>query len=172
MRSSEACHLQGKKITVKQLSGFNSSATSQGGGMADNCSPVGIMPQCWKPAAWLGILTAAGVPAQSWVRTASSSSLQIEGLMRLKAVRLCVCAPRVKLSKSVGGVCRMPLTPWPAWLSGERLQRKWVCSSGVKVGFVFCQGLAEYCTLIDSSSSFRAYRAALADVEPPCIPYL
>lgn len=34
------------------------------------------------------------------------------------------------------------------------------------------QGLAEYCTLIDSSSSFRAYRAALADVEPPCIPYL
>lgn len=34
------------------------------------------------------------------------------------------------------------------------------------------QGLEEYCTLIDSSSSFRAYRAALADVEPPCIPYL
>ncbi|XP_042686988.1 rap guanine nucleotide exchange factor 1 isoform X5 [Centrocercus urophasianus] len=34
------------------------------------------------------------------------------------------------------------------------------------------EGLAEYCTLIDSSSSFRAYRAALADVEPPCIPYL
>lgn len=34
------------------------------------------------------------------------------------------------------------------------------------------QGLAEYCTLIDSSSSFRAYRAALAEVEPPCIPYL
>ncbi|XP_055742190.1 rap guanine nucleotide exchange factor 1-like isoform X4 [Salvelinus fontinalis] len=34
------------------------------------------------------------------------------------------------------------------------------------------EGLEEYCTLIDSSSSFRAYRAALADVEPPCIPYL
>uniref|UniRef100_A0A452URR1 Rap guanine nucleotide exchange factor 1 n=1 Tax=Ursus maritimus TaxID=29073 RepID=A0A452URR1_URSMA len=34
------------------------------------------------------------------------------------------------------------------------------------------QGLAEYCTLIDSSSSFRAYRAALSEVEPPCIPYL
>ncbi|XP_030316846.1 rap guanine nucleotide exchange factor 1 isoform X4 [Calypte anna] len=34
------------------------------------------------------------------------------------------------------------------------------------------EGLAEYCTLIDSSSSFRAYRAALADVDPPCIPYL
>lgn len=34
------------------------------------------------------------------------------------------------------------------------------------------QGLEEYCTLIDSSSSFRAYRAALAEVEPPCIPYL
>ncbi|CAB1318894.1 unnamed protein product, partial [Coregonus sp. 'balchen'] len=34
------------------------------------------------------------------------------------------------------------------------------------------KGLEEYCTLIDSSSSFRAYRAALADVEPPCIPYL
>uniref|UniRef100_A0A8C7JF59 CRK SH3-binding GNRP n=1 Tax=Oncorhynchus kisutch TaxID=8019 RepID=A0A8C7JF59_ONCKI len=29
------------------------------------------------------------------------------------------------------------------------------------------EGLEEYCTLIDSSSSFRAYRAALADVEPP-----
>lgn len=26
--------------------------------------------------------------------------------------------------------------------------------------------------MIDSSSSFRAYRAALAEVEPPCIPYL
>ncbi|XP_061117908.1 rap guanine nucleotide exchange factor 1b [Conger conger] len=34
------------------------------------------------------------------------------------------------------------------------------------------EGLEEYCMLIDSSSSFRAYRAALADVEPPCIPYL
>ncbi|XP_074066967.1 rap guanine nucleotide exchange factor 1 isoform X8 [Macrotis lagotis] len=34
------------------------------------------------------------------------------------------------------------------------------------------EGLAEYCTLIDSSSSFRAYRAALSDVDPPCIPYL
>ncbi|XP_016430230.1 rap guanine nucleotide exchange factor 1-like [Sinocyclocheilus rhinocerous] len=34
------------------------------------------------------------------------------------------------------------------------------------------EGLEEYCTLIDSSSSFRAYRGALADVEPPCIPYL
>nr|XP_048287864.1 rap guanine nucleotide exchange factor 1 isoform X4 [Myodes glareolus] len=34
------------------------------------------------------------------------------------------------------------------------------------------EGLAEYCTLIDSSSSFRAYRAALSEVEPPCIPYL
>ncbi|XP_051268992.1 rap guanine nucleotide exchange factor 1b isoform X3 [Dicentrarchus labrax] len=34
------------------------------------------------------------------------------------------------------------------------------------------EGLEEYCTLIDSSSSFRAYRAALAEVEPPCIPYL
>ncbi|XP_078685603.1 rap guanine nucleotide exchange factor 1-like isoform X6 [Branchiostoma floridae x Branchiostoma belcheri] len=33
-------------------------------------------------------------------------------------------------------------------------------------------GLAEYCTLIDSTSSFRAYRAALAEAEPPCIPYL
>ncbi|XP_075942300.1 rap guanine nucleotide exchange factor 1b isoform X13 [Anarhichas minor] len=34
------------------------------------------------------------------------------------------------------------------------------------------EGLEEYCTLIDSSSSFRAYRAALSEVEPPCIPYL
>ncbi|KAK9521931.1 hypothetical protein VZT92_018434 [Zoarces viviparus] len=32
--------------------------------------------------------------------------------------------------------------------------------------------LEEYSSLIDSSSSFRAYRAALAEVEPPCIPYL
>lgn len=38
--------------------------------------------------------------------------------------------------------------------------------------FSSSQGLEEYCTLIDSSSSFRAYRAALAEVEPPCIPYL
>lgn len=33
-------------------------------------------------------------------------------------------------------------------------------------------GLAEYATLIDSTSSFRAYREALAVAEPPCIPYL
>ncbi|KAM4576137.1 rap guanine nucleotide exchange factor 1-like [Odontesthes bonariensis] len=32
--------------------------------------------------------------------------------------------------------------------------------------------LEEFGSLIDSSSSFRAYRAALAEVEPPCIPYL
>lgn len=34
------------------------------------------------------------------------------------------------------------------------------------------ESLAEYATLIDSSSSFRAYRDALAVAEPPCIPYL
>lgn len=33
-------------------------------------------------------------------------------------------------------------------------------------------GLKEYCTLIDSSSSFRAYRQALAETQPPCIPYM
>merc|ERR1719341_868444 len=33
-------------------------------------------------------------------------------------------------------------------------------------------GLAEYCSLIDSSSSFRAYRLALAEATPPCIPYI
>ncbi|XP_055898157.1 rap guanine nucleotide exchange factor 1-like isoform X3 [Biomphalaria glabrata] len=32
--------------------------------------------------------------------------------------------------------------------------------------------LKEFCQLIDSSSSFRAYRQALAETEPPCIPYL
>lgn len=37
---------------------------------------------------------------------------------------------------------------------------------------VWLQALEEFSTLIDSSSSFRAYRAALAEVEPPCIPYL
>ncbi|XP_071051039.1 guanine nucleotide-releasing factor 2 isoform X3 [Onthophagus taurus] len=34
------------------------------------------------------------------------------------------------------------------------------------------EGLKEYCALIDSSSSFRAYRMALADAQPPCIPYI
>lgn len=34
------------------------------------------------------------------------------------------------------------------------------------------EGLKEYCTLIDSSSSFRAYRLALAETQPPCIPYM
>lgn len=34
------------------------------------------------------------------------------------------------------------------------------------------EGLKEYCTLIDSSSSFRAYRQALAETQPPCIPYM
>lgn len=34
------------------------------------------------------------------------------------------------------------------------------------------EGLKEYCALIDSSSSFRAYRQALADTNPPCIPYM
>ena len=33
-------------------------------------------------------------------------------------------------------------------------------------------GLKEYCALIDSSSSFRAYRQALAESCPPCIPYM
>ncbi|XP_030752643.1 guanine nucleotide-releasing factor 2 isoform X3 [Sitophilus oryzae] len=34
------------------------------------------------------------------------------------------------------------------------------------------EGLKEYCALIDSSSSFRAYRSALAETQPPCIPYI
>uniref|UniRef100_A0A8C7ZC42 CRK SH3-binding GNRP n=1 Tax=Oryzias sinensis TaxID=183150 RepID=A0A8C7ZC42_9TELE len=34
------------------------------------------------------------------------------------------------------------------------------------------ESLEELSSLIDSSSSFRVYRAALAEVEPPCIPYL
>lgn len=34
------------------------------------------------------------------------------------------------------------------------------------------EGLREYCALIDSSSSFRAYRMALAETQPPCIPYM
>lgn len=34
------------------------------------------------------------------------------------------------------------------------------------------EGLKEYCALIDSSSSFRAYRQALAETQPPCIPYM
>uniref|UniRef100_A0A3P8U8I1 CRK SH3-binding GNRP n=1 Tax=Amphiprion percula TaxID=161767 RepID=A0A3P8U8I1_AMPPE len=34
------------------------------------------------------------------------------------------------------------------------------------------EALEDFSSLIDSSSSFRAYRAALAEVEPPCIPYL
>lgn len=34
------------------------------------------------------------------------------------------------------------------------------------------EGLKEYCALIDSSSSFRAYRQALSETNPPCIPYM
>lgn len=34
------------------------------------------------------------------------------------------------------------------------------------------EGLKEYCALIDSSSSFRVYRQALAETNPPCIPYI
>lgn len=34
------------------------------------------------------------------------------------------------------------------------------------------EGLKEYCALIDSSSSFRAYRQALSETSPPCIPYM
>ncbi|XP_039272030.2 rap guanine nucleotide exchange factor 1-like isoform X1 [Styela clava] len=34
------------------------------------------------------------------------------------------------------------------------------------------EGLREYCQLIDSSSSFRTYREALAEAPLPCIPYL
>ncbi|XP_053180571.1 rap guanine nucleotide exchange factor 1-like [Scomber japonicus] len=34
------------------------------------------------------------------------------------------------------------------------------------------ESLEEYSSLIDSSSSFRAYRAALHEADPPCIPYL
>uniref|UniRef100_A0A0A1XMU3 CRK SH3-binding GNRP n=1 Tax=Zeugodacus cucurbitae TaxID=28588 RepID=A0A0A1XMU3_ZEUCU len=34
------------------------------------------------------------------------------------------------------------------------------------------QDIKEYCLLIDSSSSFRAYRTTLAATSPPCIPYI
>ncbi|KAG5675645.1 hypothetical protein PVAND_005533 [Polypedilum vanderplanki] len=34
------------------------------------------------------------------------------------------------------------------------------------------EGLKEYCALIDSSSSFRAYRQALSETSSPCIPYI
>ncbi|XP_070501755.1 guanine nucleotide-releasing factor 2 isoform X2 [Chironomus tepperi] len=34
------------------------------------------------------------------------------------------------------------------------------------------EGLKEYCALIDSSSSFRAYRQALSETTSPCIPYI
>lgn len=32
--------------------------------------------------------------------------------------------------------------------------------------------LHDFCTIIDSSSSFRAYRQALSETQPPCIPYI
>lgn len=32
--------------------------------------------------------------------------------------------------------------------------------------------LKDFCSLIDSSSSFRTYRQVLADTQPPCIPYI
>lgn len=34
------------------------------------------------------------------------------------------------------------------------------------------ESLKEYCLLIDSSCSFRAYRQALSESSPPCIPYI
>jgi len=36
----------------------------------------------------------------------------------------------------------------------------------------FTDGLKEFSSLIDSSSSFRTYRQVLADTDPPCIPYM
>lgn len=37
---------------------------------------------------------------------------------------------------------------------------------------VHLKALKEFCELIDSSSSFRAYRQALAETKAPCIPYM
>ncbi|KAL0895820.1 hypothetical protein ABMA27_011852 [Loxostege sticticalis] len=34
------------------------------------------------------------------------------------------------------------------------------------------EALQDHCAIIDSSSSFRAYRMALAETQPPCIPYI
>lgn len=34
------------------------------------------------------------------------------------------------------------------------------------------EGMKEFSALIDSSSSFRTYRQALAETDPPCIPYM
>ncbi|XP_063373066.1 guanine nucleotide-releasing factor 2 isoform X1 [Cydia amplana] len=34
------------------------------------------------------------------------------------------------------------------------------------------EALHDHCAIIDSSSSFRAYRNALAETQPPCIPYI
>lgn len=36
----------------------------------------------------------------------------------------------------------------------------------------FHNGLKEFSSLIDSSSSFRTYRQVLAETDPPCIPYM
>ncbi|XP_029959761.1 rap guanine nucleotide exchange factor 1-like isoform X6 [Salarias fasciatus] len=35
-----------------------------------------------------------------------------------------------------------------------------------------CEAVEEMSAIIDSTASFRAYRTALAEVDPPCIPYL
>ena len=36
----------------------------------------------------------------------------------------------------------------------------------------FVESLAEHAVIMDSSSSFKAYRSALADAKPPCLPYM
>jgi Rap guanine nucleotide exchange factor 1 len=36
----------------------------------------------------------------------------------------------------------------------------------------FNDGMKEFSSLIDSSSSFRTYRQVLAETDPPCIPYM
>ena len=39
-------------------------------------------------------------------------------------------------------------------------------------GIFSFQAVREFSQIIDSTASFRAYRQALADSTPPCIPYM
>lgn len=58
------------------------------------------------------------------------------------------------------------------FLSGTSVSIRFSADQTSWMAAKYYWGIKEYCALIDSSSSFRAYRHALSESTPPCIPYV
>lgn len=107
--------------------------------MVDECSPVEIMPQweksrklshkpnslCWKPVVLLGFLTAAEVPALSQAVRTAACFLPANRRLGEAAGNKVLSVHSKGQAEQIHPRCLQDgLTAL-----GERLQRRWVCSS-------------------------------------------